>query len=366
MKMPHQPDSPSKQGPVVTPEIAAEASVWIARLHGPSRTPAMERECLKWQARSAAHRLAFERCTDVWEEVKGISVADAFASASARPASSGASSGSDERDERGRKKRSPWPLLSVGAVAVLCAALAAQRWWGVDSYSTKVGEQQMVLLDDGTRVSLNTDTRVRVDLGRELRSVNVLAGEALFEVAKDTRRPFVVRVDGSEVVALGTVFSVRVSRNGTTDEALAVTLFEGQVSLRAVAGARASGLTPTEAVLMKAGDRVRLVKSALRPDSRLVPQLDRPPTEQLMAWKRSEAIFDGASLPEAVAEMNRYTRTPIVLSADPSLLKMRVSGLYRTGDSIAFARAVAALYGLQLSERDGRIELAPTPRGSPG
>lgn len=361
MKMPHQPDTPPEQRPVVTPEIAAEASVWIARLHGPSRSPAMERECLKWQTRSAAHRLAFERCTDVWEEVKGISVADAFASVSA----SAAANRADEQDELAKKKLR-WPLLSVAVVAVLCAALAAQRWWGVDAYATKIGEQQMVLLDDGTRMSLNTGTQVRVDLGAHVRSVNVQAGEALFEVAKDAKRPFVVTVDSSEVVALGTVFSVRLSGDGPADEALAVTLFEGQVSLRAVAGGRVHGLTPSQAVLMQAGDRVRLVKSPLAPGAPSVPQLDRPPTEQLMAWKRSEAIFDGASLPEAVAEMNRYSRTPIVLSADATLSTLRVSGLYRTGDSVAFARAVAALHGLQLSERDGRMELAPPPRGSPG
>lgn len=357
MKMPHQPATPPTPAPVVTPEIAAEASVWIARLHGPSRSPAMERECLKWQARSAAHRLAFERCTDVWEEVKGVSVADAFASAAANRADEGGKSG---------KSKPRWPLLSVAAVLALCAALVAQRWWGADVYATKIGEQQMVLLDDGTRLSLNTDTRVRVELGAHLRTVSVLAGEALFEVAKDAKRPFVVKVDGSEVEALGTVFSVRVSGNGTAAEALAVTLFEGEVSLRAVAGSGSRRIAPSRSVLMHAGDRVRLVASASGPGAPSVPQLDRPPTEPLLAWKRSEAIFDGASLSEAVTEMNRYSRTPIVLAADATLSTLRVSGLYRTGDSAAFARAVAALHGLQLREHDGRMELASPPRGSPG
>ena len=68
----------------LTPEIAAEASVWIARLHGPDRSLQMERECLAWQARSAAHRLAFERCTEVWEGVPGVRLADAYATAASR------------------------------------------------------------------------------------------------------------------------------------------------------------------------------------------------------------------------------------------------------------------------------------------
>ena len=95
------------------------------------------------------------------------------------------------------------------AVLIGGAGVFAHLWGDGDLYATKVGEQQLVVLDDGTRMTLNTDTRVRVEIGPDLRSVNVQAGEALFEVAKDPRRPFVVHVADSEVVALGTVFSVR-------------------------------------------------------------------------------------------------------------------------------------------------------------
>ena len=61
---------------VVTPEIAAEAAVWIARLHGPDRSSQMERECLAWQARSEAHSVAFERCTDTWQDVASATLRD--------------------------------------------------------------------------------------------------------------------------------------------------------------------------------------------------------------------------------------------------------------------------------------------------
>jgi transmembrane sensor len=77
----------------------------------------------------------------------------------------------------------------------------------------------------------------------------------------------------------------------------------------------------------------------------------------MVAWRRGEAVFDDVALPEAVSEMNRYARTPIVLLGEAA--KLRVSGLYRTGDSRGFAQAVAALHGLQVLEHDGRLELKP-------
>jgi transmembrane sensor len=69
-------------------------------------------------------------------------------------------------------------------------------------------------------------------------------------------------------------------------------------------------------------------------------------------------VFDGTLLADAVAEMNRYSRTPIVLLDQSLLANLRVSGIYRTGDVAGFASAVAALHGLQARERDGRLELS--------
>lgn len=332
----------------VRPEIAAEAAVWVARLHGPDRSVQMERECLAWQARSAAHREAFERCTETWQDVTNVSLASAFAAAPEAGAGASAARG--------------WPFrwAAAGALAVVLAGtgLLVQQWRDRGVYSTGVGEQHQVLLEDGTRMSLNTGTRVRVDLGADRRSVSVQGGEALFEVAKDPKRPFVVRVAGSEVEALGTTFAVRFTPDDTQPgQTLTVTLIEGQVAVRPLPrGAGTGSPAPDQAMRLQAGERMRL--SAAAPAAKAVPRVDRPNIDAVMAWKRSEAVFDDAALPDAVAEMNRYTRTPIVLLDAPALAGLRVSGLYRTSDSAGFARAVAALHGLNVHERQGRLELA--------
>lgn len=341
--------------PVVTREIAAEAAVWVARLHGPSRSRALEQECLAWQARSAAHRHAFERCTDTWMEVPSVTVAGAYASAG-RDVPPGAAQGGQVR------RPGVWAaMLGMAAVAATVVVVLWQPWRDIHNYRTGVGELQTVVLRDGTRLSLNTDTRVQVELGSAQRTVSIEGGEALFEVARDARRPFVVRAAASEVVALGTVFTVRLAAGSPDSGAtLAVTLIEGQVSLRPAVGGHADEVAPAQPVLMSPGERVRLVKAAGRA-ARTTQQLDRPRLEQVMAWQRSEAVFDDTSLADAVAEMNRYSRTTIVLVGKAATDGRRISGQYRAGDNTGFAQAVAALHGLTVTRTAGRLELSVTP-----
>jgi transmembrane sensor len=340
--------------PVVTREIAAEAAVWIARLHGPNRSSHMERECLEWQARSAAHRLAFERCTDTWEDIPALTLSDAFASAASQQSMPRGSAWGLRAD--GRR----WGLALAAGAVVFCGGVLAHLYLNAGVYSTGVGEQQFVVLDDGTRLSLNTGSRVRVKFESSRRSVDIEDGEALFEVAKDSRRPFVVRANGNEVVAVGTVFSVRYEPGSASGaDTLAVTLIEGQVELHSAQRKLPAGVHSSWALTMKPGERVRVTGVFAGVDSRTV-QVDRPRLESVVAWKRSEAVFEDVSLSDAVAELNRYSRTPIVLVDSASLGNLRVSGVYRLGDTASFARAVASLHHLALREGPGRLELAAT------
>ena len=336
----------------MTPEIGAEAAVWVARLHGPERSSRMERECLAWQARSTVHCVAFERCTDSWQDVGRVTLsADAAAAGD---------SGSGAARKTWLPSRTRWALALVALV--LGMLFVQQPWRDVDTCTTGVSEQQTVVLHDGTRMSLNTAARVRMELGSAQRTVRIEGGEALFEVAKDAHRPFVVRAAGSEVVVLGTAFAVRLApERESTGDPLAVTLIEGQVTIRPAPGS-AEGTAPARPLFMQPGERVRLSEAADAPNKGAkgaTIQVDRPRIDQVMAWKRSEAVFDDVSLSEAVAEMNRYSRTPIVLLGDKSLTRRRVSGLFRTGDNAGYARAVAAVHGLVVQERPDRLELAP-------
>ena len=336
--------------PVVTREIAAEAAVWIARLHGPDRSNHMERECRAWQARSAAHRLAFERGTDLWMEAAGVDRA-----AVARAAALGEPMGVVKTVRVQR-----WPVAAALTTILLVGVLVFGPWWGRDAYDTGVGEQRIVMLQDGTRMSLNTSTRVRVALGSDRRTVDVEGGEALFEVAKDASRPFVVRAAGSEVTATGTAFVVRYTPaiEGRRD-AVDITLVEGRVMVRG-AGEVGVAAKSADGVEMTPGQRLRVTGLGRgQVAAELKPQVDRPHVDQVLAWKRGEAVFDNASLPEAVAEMNRYSATPITVNSTGAMNNLRVSGVFRTGDNRGFARALAKLHGLLVRELPDRLELAP-------
>lgn len=332
------------QPPHVTPQIASEAAVWVSRLHGPDRSRAMELECLAWQARSAAHRHAFERCTDTWQAVSGVTLSTYARAASPR---------NDTPAWQANTRRAVLASSALGCVALL----AWRLWPGEQTYGTEVGERRAVMLADGTRMTLNTSTDVRVELTKAQRTVSVLRGEALFEVAKEPGRPFVVRVSGAKVVATGTAFLVRsTQRDGGGDDAFGVTLIEGQVIVhQAAANAEGTVATP---IVMAPGERLRVARAddsrARHASSAL--RLDRPQIGPLTAWQRGEAVFDDMPLPDAVAEMNRYSKVRIALVGN-ALDALRVSGVFRTGDNEAFARAAAQLHGLSVRSAVRRIEL---------
>lgn len=347
---PERTDTPGgmETRPKVTPAIAAEAAVWVTRLHGPDRSPQMERDLRAWQAQSAAHQEAFEKCTDAWLDVEKIKLSTAYETVSRR---------NPWQPGGGYRGRQRWAAMAASVAVLAVGLFIGRQWWNEGAFSTDVGEQRVVMLEDGTRMILNTDTRLRVSFGNRQRTVNVNSGEAIFEVAKDSARPFVVRVAGSEVVAVGTAFSVRYGAAvANAPREVAVTLIEGQVSVRAVPGAGGADIAPASAILMKPGERLRL-DTAPSATSTAVPKVDRPNVEQVTAWKRSEAVFDATAMSEAVAEMNRYSRTQIVLVGKLADSNLRVSGLYRTGDNVGFANAVASLHGLTLKNDGGRLEL---------
>ncbi len=355
----HRRDASDEPPPKVSPKVANEAATWVARLHGPDRDRDMELACLAWQAESAVNRYAFERCTEVWMEVPNAALAAGYVPTPRPPATPPP----ETRGQGGGRRPALAALGALAGVALVAFWLPWAPWapWADGTvYRTDVGEAQTVVLADGTRMSLNTATRVHVGFDQKQRLVRVDSGEAAFEVAREAARPFVVRAAASEVVALGTVFAVRLTPAGAgSGESLAVTLLEGQVAVRPVAGREIGAVAPVEPVTMAPGERVRLARAPGGPAVR--QQIDRPQLDQVTAWRRNEAVFDRTLLADAVAEMNRYSRTPLVLVGELSRADWLVSGQYRTGDNAGFANALAAVHGLVVHERQGRLELSKAP-----
>jgi transmembrane sensor len=193
---------------------------------------------------------------------------------------------------------------------------------------------------------------VAVRYEKSLRRVVLDRGEAFFEVARHPDRPFVVAAGGREIRALGTQFLVRAE-----PQRLSITLVEGKVTVSGPAtpavsvseNARTIQVPPSNSagtssvVTLSPGERLTLASAT-------VPRIDRPSIERVTAWERGQISFDNSRLADAVAEMNRYSRTPIVLH-DPTVAGIRVSGIFEIGDSAYFAQAVSRLYHLRLLDQ---------------
>jgi transmembrane sensor len=316
----------------------AEAAAWIARLHGPNRAPEVEAGLRRWMAEDPEHAAAFELVTDTWEK-------------------------SARLRRRALEQVSGWVLpgfrisflraaASAAVIAVL-AVIGTLLYLHNDAVTTAVGEQRTLTLEDGTRVYLNTDTRVVVRYAKEARQVKLEKGEALFEVAKRPKWPFIVTAGNQQIRALGTEFIVR-----RDERDLAVTLVEGKVTVSSDAApalsssalsSRDPAAKPTAAFTLSPGQRLVIAGSG-------TPTLDRPPLDRLTAWQRGQVSLDNTPLRDAVAEFNRYSKAHIVIQA-PESAEIRVSGIFRAGDSEDFAQAVARAYGMRVVEQGEEIVL---------
>lgn len=291
-----------------------EAAAWLAKLQSPGRTPATGEAFRRWLGSGEGRDRAFGESTAVWEGLRTAGL-------------------------QFRQRRRMRLVGMAAAVAVLATSLAVfSVWQGSEPelvYQTAVGEQRFSILPDGTQVTLNTNSLLKVAFTGSTRDVTLVSGEALFDVAKDPSKPFVVHVDDREVRALGTSFVVY-----KTDDSFAVTLFEGKVSVGPHSDAEQGITASPGVVVLEPGQRWNL-------KSRMVQQLTPLQLDAATQWRRQEVVFNGTPLPEAVAEMNRYTERPMSI-ADARLDGRSVSGVFRIGDTESFINTLTALYGVTI------------------
>lgn len=217
------------------------------------------------------------------------------------------------------------------------------RYWlhGEVARSTARGERLTLVLEDGSVLTLNTDSRARIRYSDEQRRITLERGQALFEVARDTARPFVVTAGDQEVRALGTAFDVRLS--GAQVE---VTLLEGRVTV----GAAAAAIASDTAVAPHRAPTVLEPGQQLVAHARDLPQLHQPDVQRVVSWRNGQVIFQDDPLASAVEEMNRYARRQVVL-ADDRLEALRVSGAFDTGNTALFVEALTSYFPIRVVSR---------------
>ncbi len=291
----------------------AQAVSWLTRLrerNGDAAAEAALRDAFQaWLGADPRHEAAFAEAERLWGrlELPTRRLADA-------------------ENRRLRAVRRHRPLRSLAAAAGLIILLGTGLMWRDDiavrlqsDYTTSIGGRTPVDLADGSRITLNTNTAIAVDMSDDVRHVRLLRGEAWFDVAPDAGRPFTVDTPMGAVRVTGTRFNLRIA-DGKTD----VSLAEGRVNL--------TSNMPGEALILAPGQSARLTAAGI---SHPEP-FDRT---AVTAWLRGQFVFYDTPLSSVVAEINRYRPGRIVIAKD-ALRDLKVSGVFRTDDTDAALRAI--------------------------
>ncbi len=281
--------------------VLEEAVFWQAQLREADQD-SRERHKLRaefnaWLLADPLHRQAFVEMESLWGALEAP-VAEVLA-----------------ESPQSRKVRTHWlPQLATAACLALALLMGVgwqQDWvteWQSD-HTTGVGEQKPFTLEDGSRIILSAQSAVSVDFSKNQRRVQILKGEAWFDVYSDTARPFIVETGKGTVEVTGTRFNVRLEKSGAL-----VSLDEGRVQLRPRPSLKHS------AVALEPGEQARVTQTGVTaPET-----FDRT---AVTAWQRGQFVFYSEPLSEVVKTLNRY-RSGQILITDDQLNSLKVSGVF--------------------------------------
>ena len=356
--------------------VAAEAADWLVQFRDDEGKAVDHAAFAEWLTRSPAHIQEFLEVSTLWSTVGMADCADHTAEnliAAARaeqargrvvrlsPPPAGTDSDAGRVPEMRRRRR----VLTIAAsllvgFGLLGGWMLSQR--GLE-LATAIGEQRSITLTDGSVLFLNTNSAVRVRFGKDSRNVELLRGEARFQVARDPQRPFVVGTADATIRVLGTVFNVAMSNEGTQ-----VAVIEGRVELRerdespaqpAPGAGRSQDFNADSAmpgnqharIELAAGQRAAITTNGIQPDV-------GPSIEAVNAWTEHRLVFRDKTLAEVVGEFNRYRPQRLVID-DSGLAGLRISGTFDPSDQDSLIAYLGTVEAVKASTpADGSVHLS--------
>jgi transmembrane sensor len=238
--------------------------------------------------------------------------------------------------QRARRYRHNRTIIRIAAGFVLAIGLGMAGLTQLgDIYANADRQPKVITLTDGSRLTLDAASSVRVRYTRSQRHFELKKGHASFQVAHLPSRPFNVKVGEASVVALGTTFDI--DRWG---ESATITLLEGGVRVTS---------PKTAPVTLGPGQQVTLHGDTLSAVAAVSPQT-------VSAWRSGVLIFDDVRLGKALADVSRYNARQVSL-ADPALAELRISGVFRADEPDAFYKSVAELHGLRATQGPNGLTL---------
>lgn len=304
--------------------LSDEAIERLVRLHSGGAGAAERMDFLRWRGLSMDHERAAREAEALW----------------------GALPETRHAEDYRRRVRRPRRWLALAAAACVAAiaitiALPEPLAGLYSDYATRTGERRMLELADGSRVWLNSDSALSVDFSPQQRRLRLHSGEALFEVAKDAARPFIVEARGGEVRAVGTRFDV-----DSRGPQVRIDVTEGVVQVNSAG---------SEPVRLSAGERLSY-REAAAPEP--VQPLD---LSSASAWQRGKLIFNQRPLGEVLDELERYVPGRIVLT-DNALRQHKVSGVFDLKDPDALLKTLERLQPVKVTHMPWLVLIRPAPK----
>jgi transmembrane sensor len=243
-------------------------------------------------------------------------------------------------------RKSRWqPTFGVLAATTVIAATVSWFAFGPRSaaekvYQTPVGGHEVITLADGSSIELNTATEIRV--GSQWRTVELVKGEAYFQIKHDSLNPFTVLASGHRVIDLGTKFLMR-----TNGERLQVTLLDGSIRFES-----ASPSTRKHAEVLKPGDIAVATANSVS-----IEQTTRQALSDASAWRRGMLVFRDATLADAAAEFNRYNQEQIVVHGSRAA-NLKIDGSFHAENVAGFTNMAQHVLDLHVRKAHGEIAIS--------
>ncbi len=308
------------------------ASDVVARLYSGNMSASDAEQIEDWLDADEANRDEYERCLNAWDAMENLSH---------RPEM--------RKIVRRQQSRSSWTGISRKAGVVLAASILVAVFAGFFTdaplldrigyfpetiHETRIGERRSITLSDGSEVTLNTNSRVRVRFRSDRRDVTLEYGEAFFDIRKDVNRPLYLQAGSRQVKVLGTKFNVHWSGPDVT-----IAVVEGLVAVRPSSqtingeadtsdlGAQSDAeIVAKSEVLLESGSIAVFSEELGSIDKNYAARLD-----DLQSWRFGFIRFDKDPLYEVIGELNRYSTTKISID-DKRIMDMPISGIFSLDD----------------------------------
>jgi len=357
-------------------QVVSEACQWFAEFRTGDATAATRERFDEWLRHSPEHIQAYLEVAAAWSELPTQAAAgrldiealvqrarasesdEVVVSLQARGALTQGSTKPEPSNPRRRFLPARQLAAGIAATILVAGAVGWFSWRDSETYTTGIGEQRTIRLADDSIVDLNARSSIRVRFSKSARMIDLAEGQAMFHVARDPSRPFIVRSDNTAVRAVGTQFDVY-----RKDDDLVVTVVEGRVAVIPPALARPaasdSTLAPAagETEFLSAGEQLTVTPKAT------APKPHHANVAAATAWVQRRLVFDDTPLTEVAEEFNRYSLRRLVID-DPELSRKTISGAYSSSDPASLIGFLRSQPNLEVSETDREIHVAP--RGAAG